>query len=96
MAKRDGTTEKISISVRPSVLTSLRKRADRLHGGNVSAVIAELAADAELLEGMHELVGLLGGPGLTDADRDLLDRAWAVQPPPSPKPARKRKPKRAA
>jgi hypothetical protein len=27
-----------------------------LYGGNVSAVIAELAADAALLEGMHELV----------------------------------------
>ncbi len=77
MRKRAGVTEKISISVRSSDLASLRKRAKRLYGGNVSAVIAELAADAALLEGMHELVERLGGPLLTDADREDLDREWA-------------------
>jgi len=91
MAKRAGVTEKISISVRSSDLASLRKRAKRLYGGNVSAVIAELAADAALLEGMHELVGRLGGPSLTDADRESLDREWAKRPPRSERPARARK-----
>lgn len=91
MPKRGGVTEKISISVRSSDLASLRKRAKRLYGGNVSAVIAELAADAALLEGMHELVGELGGPSLTDEDRSRLDEAWA--PSTSPKPPRRRKAK---
>jgi hypothetical protein len=95
MAKRVGLTEKISISVRSSDLVSLRKRAKRLYGGNVSAVIAELAADAALLEGMHDLVERLGGPCLTGEDRDTLDREWARQAPPSRKPARKRNAKRA-
>ncbi len=91
MAKRAGVTEKISISVRASDLAALRRRAKRLYGGNVSAVIAELAADAALLEGMHDLVGRLGGPSLTDDDRASLDREWARSAPASNKPARKRK-----
>jgi hypothetical protein len=92
MSKRSGVTEKISISVRSSDLASLRKRAKRLYGGNVSAVIAELAADAALLEGMHELVAGLGGPILTDGDRERLDREWTPAPPPhKSRPKRKTK-----
>jgi hypothetical protein len=72
-----GITEKISISLSRQDLASLRKRAKRLHGGNVSAVIAELAADAALLEGMHELATWLGGPSLTDQERTAIDREWA-------------------
>ena len=89
MAKRAGATEKISISVRPTDLASLRKRAKRLYDGNLSAVIAELAADAALLEGMHELVDRLGGPSLTDAERAKLDEEWA-SPPPAGERSRKR------
>ncbi|MCC6900539.1 MAG: hypothetical protein IT377_16290 [Polyangiaceae bacterium] len=76
MAARVGPTEKISISVKRSDLASLRRRAKRLYGGNVSAVIAELAADAALLEGMHALVDRLGGPSLTAGDRLRLDADW--------------------
>ncbi len=91
MPKRAGSTEKISISVRPADLASLRRRAKRLYGGNVSAVIAELAADAALLEGMHDLVDRLGGASLTDATRDTLDREWATPALRSRKPTRSRK-----
>ena len=91
MPKRAGATEKISISVRSSDLASLKRRAKRLYGGNVSAVIAELAADAALLEGMHDLVARLGGPSLTDDDRESLDREWARQAPRPSKSPRKRK-----
>ena len=77
MTKRAGNTEKISISVSRADLASLRRRAKRLYAGNVSAVIAELAADAAVLEGMHELVDRLGGPILTNDDRRSLDREWA-------------------
>jgi hypothetical protein len=76
MRKRSGVTAKISISLSRSDLSSLRKRAKRLYDGNVSAVIAELAADAALLEGMHDLVNFLGGPLLTDRDRKAIDRQW--------------------
>jgi hypothetical protein len=84
MKKRAGVTQKISVSLSRSDLASLKKRAKRLYAGNVSAVIAELAADAALLEGMHELVGWLGGPSLTDRERKELDREWS-----GPKRARK-------
>jgi len=78
MSKRAGNTTKISISVQRSDLVSLKKRARRLYGGNVSAVIAELAADAALLEGMNDLVARLGGPILTEEDGQRLDREWAA------------------
>ncbi len=80
MRKRAGKTEKVSISVRRDDLAALRKRADRLYDGNVSAVIAELAADARLLEGMQGLADWLGGPSLTAEDRDALDREWRGDP----------------
>lgn len=93
MKRRAGGTEKISISLSRSDLAALTKRAKRLYGGNVSAVISELAADAALLEGMHELVSWLGGPSLTDRDRAAIDREWSEQP---PAPKRTRNGKKAA
>jgi hypothetical protein len=77
MKKREGVTAKISISLSRSALASLKRRAKRLYAGNVSAVISELAADAALLEGMHELVSWLGGPSLTDRERKEIDREWS-------------------
>ena len=74
MQKRAGVTQKISISLDRADLAALKKRANRLYRGNVSAVIAELAADAKLLEGMTDLVTWLGGPTLTDEDRKTIDR----------------------
>lgn len=93
MKKREGVTEKISISLSRSALASLKKRAKRLYAGNVSAVISELAADAALLEGMHELVNWLGGPSLTDHDRTAIDGEWSHRP---RAPKRPRKSKKAA
>ena len=93
MGKREGLTEKISVSLKRSDLASLKKRARRLYAGNVSAVIAELAADAALLEGMHELVSWLGGPSLTDAERKALDQEWTR---PTRAPKRPRKNRKAA
>ena len=78
MKKRSGVTEKIGISLSRSGLASLKKRAKRLYAGNVSAVISELATDAALLEGMHELVNWLGGPSLTDRERTAIDSEWSV------------------
>lgn len=87
MSKRPGVTEKISISLNRDDLAALKKRAKRLHAGNLSAVIAELAADARLLEGMSELVDWLGGPPLSDADRERVDRELRGE---SPSPSKKK------
>lgn len=100
MSKRAGVTEKVSISLNRDDLAALKKRAKRLHGGNVSAVIAELAADARQLEAMNELVDWLGGPDLTDEDRVRLDREMRGESPSptkkSPSPARKKSKSRKA
>jgi len=90
MIKRAGATAKISISLSRSDLAALKKRAKRLYAGNVSAVISELAADAALLDGMHELVNWLGGPSLTAVERKAIDREWSQQTR-APKRARKTK-----
>ncbi len=96
VAKRTGATEKISISVRSSDLAALRRRADRLYDGNVSAVIAELAADAALFENMEKLLESLGGATLTDEERAELDRDWARPAAPTAKPTSKKKKTRQA
>jgi hypothetical protein len=82
MATRGGRTAKLSISLDREDVKALRARARRLHDGNLSRTIAELAADARLLEGMHRLVTLLGGPSLTDEQRAALDRELAGEMPP--------------
>jgi len=82
MQKRAGVTEKLSISLRREDAAALKRRAKRLYGGNLSAVIAELAADARLLEGMNDLVHWLGGPSLTDEARKQIDRELRGETPP--------------
>lgn len=75
MAKRAGRTERISVSVDRADLAILRKRAKRLHGGNVSAVIAEIIARAKEQEGLADLLDWLGGPAtMTLAEQDEIDR----------------------
>lgn len=74
MQGRAGRTEKVSISIDREDLQALKRRAKRLYEGNLSAVVAELAQDAKLLEGMSDLVDFLGGPTLTDEDRKQIDR----------------------
>ena len=95
MQKRAGVTDKISISLDRDDLKALKKRAKRLFGGNVSALIAELAADAKLLEGMNDLVQSLGGPVLTEDDRKRIDRELQGGAA-TPTSKRKSKPKKAA
>lgn len=91
MTKRAGVTEKLSISLRSEDAKALKRRARRLYGGNLSAVIAELAADVRLLEGMNELVHWLGGPSLTDDDRKQIDLELRgdVVPPKKARPKKK-------
>jgi hypothetical protein len=90
MAKRAGITEKISVSVDRGDLVILRKRAKRLHGGNVSAVIAEIIARAKEQEGLAELLDWLGGPAsMTKSEADEIDRELLGRPK-SPKKRKKK------
>ncbi|MGH7293678.1 MAG: hypothetical protein ACRELB_02035 [Polyangiaceae bacterium] len=56
-------------------LALLRKRARRLHGGNVSAVFAELIAEIKRRESWERALAWYGDPvDLTDAEREAIDR----------------------
>ena len=93
MPKRAGITEKISVSVNRDDLRILKKRAKRLHGGNLSAVIAEIIAHAREQEGLADLLDWLGGPAsMTKEEEQEIDRELLGQP----KAPTRRKRKRAA
>lgn len=49
-------TETLTISLDPAAAELLRKRAKRLHGGNVSALVSEMIDDARISEDLAELV----------------------------------------
>lgn len=65
---------KTSISIDDADLAWLKKRAKRLHGGNLSAAMAEGTEILRHLERMGALLDRLGAPKLTDADRAEIDR----------------------
>jgi hypothetical protein len=75
MAERAGVTTKVSLSVRNEDLRILKDRAKRLHGGNVSAVFAELIATIKRQEAWERALAWYGKPiGMTDDERDEIDR----------------------
>lgn len=84
-------TEKVSVSLKKEDLSVLRARAKRLYGGNLSALLSDLAKLARYEEGADALLEWLGPAAtLTDADRARFDaeRRAPLQP---PKKHRKRK-----
>ena len=75
MAKRAGVTRKVSLSVNREDLAMLKNRAKRLHGGNVSAVFADLIAEIRRREAWDRAVAWYGEPlALTDAEKTVIDR----------------------
>jgi hypothetical protein len=76
-AKRSGSTEKISVSVERTDLAVLRRRARRLYGGNLSAVVAEAARRIREEEGRAALVDWLGPAGEASVEeRDTVRSQW--------------------
>jgi hypothetical protein len=67
--RKDERTVKVSISVGRGQLKALKERAEMLYGGNVSAVIAELAEDARRLTAWDRFIEKYDIPPLTDQDR---------------------------
>jgi hypothetical protein len=75
MTKRAGVTRKVSLSVNKADLAVLKKRAKRLHGGNVSAVFAELIAEIRRQEAWERATAWYGEPVvLSDGERETIDR----------------------
>lgn len=65
---------KASISIDDADLEWLKRRAKRLHGGNLSAAVSEGTRLLRHLDRMRSLLDHLGVPELTDAQRAVLDR----------------------
>jgi len=64
--RRDVETTKISIAITQEDLRTLRARAKRIHGGNLSAAIADAAAKLRREEAAHRLLDRLGAPALDE------------------------------
>jgi len=75
--RRSGRTDKVSISLDRSDLALLRKRARRLYGGNLSAVVAEGVGRIREDEGREALVAWLGDLGRTAPEqRESIRAEW--------------------
>jgi len=92
MAKRAGTTVKLSISLDAADVALLRKRAKRLSEGNVSAAIAELIRAAREREGREELAAWLaeGQQEVSEERMNEIRAEWRGE-----KPRRRRRTKAA-
>ena len=76
--RRSGRTEKISVSIEQEDVLLLRKRADHLYDGNLSAAIAEGVRRLREELGREALVDWLGAEGSTTAEqRDAIRAEWA-------------------
>ena len=75
---RSGRTEKLSVSLDRTELQLLRRRARRLHGGNLSAAIAEGVRRLREEEGREALVAWLGEAAATTAEaRQAIRAEWS-------------------
>jgi hypothetical protein len=74
---RSGRTDKISVSVERDDLAFLQRRARRLYGGNISAVVAEGVHRIREEEGREALVLWLGDAGSASPDqREAIRSEW--------------------
>lgn len=79
--RRAGRTEKVSISLNRADVSLLQKRARRLYGGNLSAVIADGVQRVREEEGREALVAWLGAAGhLTAEQRESIRAEWRGAP----------------
>jgi hypothetical protein len=81
---------KVSVTIDRAKLQMLRRRAKRLHGGNLSAVIDEATEHLRRLEALDEFLERAGAPELTPEQREAIHAEWRGEPKP------KRRKRRAA
>lgn len=72
MKRKRGPVETFSVSVDAKTKKMLKAHADRLFGGNMSAMISAFGREAEKRDAMHWLVRDAGGTVLTDELREEL------------------------
>jgi hypothetical protein len=83
------STTKISVTVEDSALAWLRRRAKRVHGGNLSAAIAEAASIARKQEALRAFLDAEGVPPLREDELGAIIDEWR-SPPPRGRPTKKR------
>jgi hypothetical protein len=64
---------KISISIADADVAWLKKRARKLHAGNLSAAVSEATSLLRHFDAMHGLLDRLGAPRLTEAEVATVD-----------------------
>jgi hypothetical protein len=74
--RRPGSTQTFSISVDARTRQRLRALAKARHGGNVSALIAELALEGERLAAFERAWRWYGGPSPTPAESAAIRAEW--------------------
>lgn len=79
----------MSIAIAPKDLSTFRARAKRLHGGNLSAAIADAAEKLRREEAAHRVLDRLGAPPLEDERAAELDRELASAPTKHPRRTRR-------
>lgn len=79
----------MSIAIAPEDLSTFRARAKRLHGGNLSAAIADAAAKLRREEAAHRVLDLLGAPPLAEDRAAELDAELSGDPRKRPKRTRR-------
>ena len=75
--RRRVTTEAFSVSVDKVTLDRLESLADERYGGNVSALVTELAAEGERKAAFERAWAWYGGPEPTEAEVAKLRAEWA-------------------
>jgi hypothetical protein len=73
MKRRSVETTKVSIAIAAEDLSVLRARAKRLHGGNLSAAIADATAKLRREEAAYRVLATLGASELKEERAAALD-----------------------
>lgn len=89
--QRAGRTVKVSVSLDQNELAALKRRANELYDGNLSAAFAEAARWMQQREARRRLVQKLGGPTLTREGADAIDAEQAGGPRFEPRKARSKR-----
>jgi hypothetical protein len=71
------STTKISVTIEDTALEWLRDRAKRLHGGNLSAAIAEAALVSRKQEALRAFLDEHDVPALSPSELDEIVSEWA-------------------
>jgi hypothetical protein len=79
MRKRPGGTTRLSISLPTEEVRLLKRRAKRVHGGNVSGVVSDAIRYIAYEEGRDALIATFGEKGRPSAEEAKeLDAAWGL------------------